>query len=105
MICDAVILAGGRATPEMAAKTGTNCRALFMWECKPFVQWVYEALRASDRVDRIAIVGPERLKQTRPDFVLVLPWNLSDEIAAEHAYVSDWGGRFVVAVPGVRLLT
>jgi SAM-dependent methyltransferase len=53
----------------------------------------------------IPIVGPERLPQTKPDFVLVLPWNLSDEIAAEHAYIGEWGGRFAVAVPGLRLLS
>jgi CTP:molybdopterin cytidylyltransferase MocA len=60
--CDAVILAGGRATPEMAAKTGTPIRALFTWEGRPFVQWAYEALRASTHVDRIAIVGPDGLR-------------------------------------------
>lgn len=60
---DAVILAGGRVRPAMAAKTGTDVRALFEWEGKPFVQSTYEALRGSDRIDRIAIVGPVELRK------------------------------------------
>jgi CTP:molybdopterin cytidylyltransferase MocA len=61
-MCDAVILAGGRAKAEMAHKTGTNVRALFEWEGKPFVQWAYEALLGSPNVERIAIVGPPELR-------------------------------------------
>jgi SAM-dependent methyltransferase len=52
---------------------------------------------------RIPVRGADALKRGRPDFVLVLPWNLSEEIAAEHAYVRDWGGRFVTAVPELRI--
>src|SRR5579871_5068630 len=61
---DAVILAGGRATDAMAARTGTPLRALFPYRGKPFVQWVFEALRASDRIARIAVIGPPELAQT-----------------------------------------
>ena len=53
----------------------------------------------------IPIVGPERLRQTKPDYVLVLVWNIAEEVMREHSYVGDWGGRFAVAVPGARLLT
>ncbi|MGZ5130378.1 MAG: methyltransferase domain-containing protein [Caldimonas sp.] len=52
---------------------------------------------------RIPVVDAEALKCSRPDLVLVLPWNLSVEIASEHAYVRDWGGRFVTAVPELRV--
>ena len=48
---------------------------------------------------RIPVVGPERIELEKPDFVLVLPWNLIDEITREFACVSSWGGRFVVAIP------
>src|SRR5205085_12189897 len=58
---DAVILAGGRASPEMERRAGTPHRGLFPYQGKPFVEWVYEALRASQYVDRIAVVGPEQL--------------------------------------------
>ncbi|MEL6476493.1 MAG: methyltransferase C-terminal domain-containing protein, partial [Pseudomonadota bacterium] len=52
----------------------------------------------------IPVRAPDALYQTRPDYVLILPWNLSAEIAAEHAAIADWGGRFVVAVPELTLL-
>jgi hypothetical protein len=50
----------------------------------------------------IPIEAPERIAEERPDVVLVLPWNLLDEIAHEIAYASAWGGRLAVAMP--RLL-
>jgi SAM-dependent methyltransferase len=52
---------------------------------------------------RIAVVGDEELKQAQPDFVLILPWNLRDEVMSELAYVSGWGGRFVTAVPELKI--
>lgn len=48
---------------------------------------------------RIPIFSPETLRQTRPDFVLVMPWNLKDEIVRQISYIREWGGRFVVAIP------
>jgi len=53
---------------------------------------------------RIPIFGPERIEQTRPDYVLILPWNLKDEVTRQMAHVRDWGGRFVVAVPRLQVL-
>jgi hypothetical protein len=53
---------------------------------------------------RIPIHSPERLRETQPDYVLILPWNLKDEILAQLAYVRDWGGRFVVPIPTVQVL-
>ena len=52
---------------------------------------------------RIPVVGEAQLRDARPDFVLVLPWNLRDEIADQLAYVRDWGGRFVTAVPALTI--
>ena len=52
----------------------------------------------------LPIEAPERLVDARPDYVLVLPWNIVDEIAAQMAVVRDWGGRFVVPIPRVRVL-
>ncbi|MGU3360442.1 methyltransferase domain-containing protein [Methylobacterium sp. M6A4_1b] len=48
---------------------------------------------------RIPVVSPEALLALRPDCVLILPWNLRDEIAAEMAAIRAWGGRFVTAIP------
>ena len=47
----------------------------------------------------IPILPPERIAETRPDYVLVLPWNLKDEIMAQLAFIRDWGGRFIVPIP------
>ena len=47
----------------------------------------------------IPIYPPERIEETKPDYVLVLPWNLVDEIAEQLAYVAEWGGRLIVPVP------
>jgi SAM-dependent methyltransferase len=50
-------------------------------------------------------VFPEaRLSEERPDFVLILPWNLAGEIAETARYVTDWGGRFVTAIPSLQVL-
>jgi SAM-dependent methyltransferase len=52
----------------------------------------------------IPILDPSEIRKTKPDYVLVLPWNLIDEIAAQHAYIKEWGGKFVVPIPRVRVL-
>lgn len=52
----------------------------------------------------IPIRGPEVLSDVRPDFLLVLPWNILDEIVQQNAFIREWGGRFVVAVPHVRFV-
>jgi SAM-dependent methyltransferase len=51
----------------------------------------------------IPIHPPERLAETRPDYILILPWNLKDEIIAQLAYARDWGARFVVPIPEVTV--
>jgi SAM-dependent methyltransferase len=52
---------------------------------------------------RIPICEPDRIRQTRPDFVFILPWNLKAEIMGEMADISDWGGKFFVAIPKVEI--
>ncbi|MCZ8104394.1 MAG: class I SAM-dependent methyltransferase [Burkholderiales bacterium] len=52
---------------------------------------------------RIPVHAPERIFETRPDYVLILPWNLRDEIAAQMAGIRDWGGQFVVPLPQVEV--
>lgn len=47
----------------------------------------------------IPIHAPEKIAETKPDYVLILPWNLKDEIAGQLAYIREWGGRCVVPVP------
>jgi hypothetical protein len=49
---------------------------------------------------RIPVVDEAHLRADRPDVVLILPWNLREEVVAQLAYIREWGGRFAVAVPG-----
>jgi len=53
---------------------------------------------------RIPVVDEAHLKREKPDYVLVLPWNLKTEIQAQLGYIRDWGGRLVVAVPKIEVL-
>lgn len=53
---------------------------------------------------RIPILAPERIRETKPDYVLILPWNLTTEIMQQCAYIKEWGGQLVVPIPGVRVL-
>ncbi|HPF25241.1 MAG TPA: class I SAM-dependent methyltransferase [Steroidobacteraceae bacterium] len=52
----------------------------------------------------IPILQPEKIRETRPDYILILPWNLKKEIASQHSYVREWGGRFVVPIPHVQIV-
>jgi hypothetical protein len=52
----------------------------------------------------IPIHHPDRIRETEPDYVLILPWNLKDEIVRQIAFVRDWGGHFVVPIPMVELI-
>lgn len=51
----------------------------------------------------IPIVPPDRMAATRPDYLLILPWNLAAEISGTMRHLGDWGGRFVTAVPRVSI--
>ena len=51
----------------------------------------------------IPIYSPEKIQETRPDYVLILPWNLQDEIMDQLAYIRSWGGQFVVPIPDVKV--
>jgi SAM-dependent methyltransferase len=51
----------------------------------------------------IPIFAPAKIAETRPDYVLILPWNLKDEVIAQMASIRDWGGRFVVPIPETRV--
>lgn len=52
---------------------------------------------------RIPIVAEAYLKQKRPDYVVILPWNLCEEVMEQLAYIREWGGQFVTAVPSLKV--
>jgi hypothetical protein len=48
---------------------------------------------------RIPIFHTDRIRETKPDYVVILPWNLKDEIMQQLQFIREWGGRFVVPIP------
>ena len=50
----------------------------------------------------IPIYHPNKIKETRPDYVVILPWNLKDEIIEQMAFIREWGGQFVTFIPEVK---
>jgi SAM-dependent methyltransferase len=51
----------------------------------------------------IPIYHPDRIRETKPDYVVILPWNLKDEIMEQLRFIREWGGRFVVPIPKVAI--
>jgi SAM-dependent methyltransferase len=51
----------------------------------------------------IPIFHPDRIRQTKPDYVVILPWNLKDEIMEQLQFIREWGGLFVVPIPRVAI--
>jgi SAM-dependent methyltransferase len=52
---------------------------------------------------RIPVKSPEELLAARPDYILILPWNIREEVMTQLAEIRQWGGRFVTAVPGLKV--
>jgi 2-polyprenyl-3-methyl-5-hydroxy-6-metoxy-1,4-benzoquinol methylase len=51
----------------------------------------------------IPIYHPDKIKETKPDYLIILPWNLKDEIMEQMAHIRDWGGQFVTLIPEVTI--
>ena len=52
----------------------------------------------------IPVVNESHLKENKPDYVIILPWNLKEEITAQLSYIKEWGGNFVVPVPELQVI-
>ena len=52
----------------------------------------------------IPIFPPDKIRETRPDYVFILPWNLKKEIMAQESYIREWGGKFIIPIPEVEVL-
>ena len=50
----------------------------------------------------IPVVAEKEIKKMKPDYVLILPWNIKEEIMDQLSYIREWGGMFVVAVPNSK---
>ncbi|HTL89201.1 MAG TPA: class I SAM-dependent methyltransferase [Leptolyngbya sp.] len=51
----------------------------------------------------IPIYSPDKIRETKPDYLLILPWNVKDEIIEQVSYIREWGGQFVVPIPEVKI--
>lgn len=52
----------------------------------------------------IPVYDPERIRETKPDYVVILVWNIKEEIIEQYPDIGDWGGRFVVLIPAIEIL-
>jgi 2-polyprenyl-3-methyl-5-hydroxy-6-metoxy-1,4-benzoquinol methylase len=52
---------------------------------------------------RIPVYAPDKIRETKPDYVLILPWNIKDEIMQQMAFIGEWGGQFAVPIPEPRV--
>jgi len=50
-------------------------------------------------VSHIPVVSEKSIKDTKPDYIIILPWNLKSEITDQLSYIRQWGGKFVIAIP------
>lgn len=53
---------------------------------------------------RIPVYHPDKIRETQPDYLLILPWNLKSEVMQQMAHIREWGGRFVVPIPQVEVM-
>ena len=52
----------------------------------------------------IPVYHPDRIRETRPDYILILPWNIKEEVISQMAYAREWGAQFVIPIPEVRVI-
>jgi len=52
----------------------------------------------------IPVKHPDKIKEDKPDYVLILPWNIKDEIMKQMNYIREWGGKFVIPIPKVEVV-
>lgn len=54
---------------------------------------------------RIPVYHPDKIRQTKPDYLLVLPWNIRDEVISQMSYIREWGGQFVIPIPRIDIVS
>ena len=52
----------------------------------------------------IPIYDPSKISETKPDYVLILPWNLKSEIISQMNHIINWGGKFVIPIPNIEII-
>jgi hypothetical protein len=51
----------------------------------------------------IPIYHPDKIREIRPDYLLILAWNIKDEVMEQMSYIREWGGKFVLLIPEVKV--
>ena len=51
----------------------------------------------------IPIVSPDEIKKLKPDYLIIIPWNIKDEIVAQNSFIREWGGKFVTVIPNLEV--
>ena len=52
----------------------------------------------------IPVKNPSIIKEDRPDYLLILPWNIKDEIIDQMSFIREWGGKFIIPIPEMKVL-
>jgi len=52
---------------------------------------------------RLPIYGPEKIQETKPDYILILPWSIKAELMNQMSFIDDWNGRFIVPIPKIEV--
>jgi SAM-dependent methyltransferase len=105
-------LAQARAEGKSVAAYGAAAKGnTFLNVCgvtKANIGWAFDRSTAKQGKllpgSHIPVLAPEGIGEIRPDYLIVLPWNLIDEIKADMGFIVQWGGRFVIGVPETRVL-
>ena len=98
----------GKSVSAYGAAAKGNTLLNFCGVKNDMIEFVVDANPAKQNkflpASHIPVVQEEILKACKPDYVLILPWNLRDEITQQLAYIREWGGQFVVAIPELTIL-
>lgn len=98
----------GKAVGAYGAAAKGNTLLNFAGVRPDLLPWVCDAAPSKQGKylpgSHIPILHPDILREYMPDFVLILPWNIADEVRQQNAYVHEWGGEFVLAVPSLTVL-
>jgi len=97
---------GGKAMAAYGAAAKGNTLLNYSGVTPDLIPWVVDANPAKIGKylpgSRIPIVSEDMIKKRKPDAILILPWNLKDEIMRQLSYIQEWNGRFVTAIPSVQ---
>jgi SAM-dependent methyltransferase len=98
----------GKSVAAYGAAAKGNTLLNFCGVKHDLIEYVVDANPAKQNkflpASHIPVVDEDMLKASKPDYVLILPWNLRDEITKQLAYIRDWDGQFVVAIPELTIL-